>query len=46
MPGWAHQALEGRPERLAPLYDSGDAAHPNDAGYEAMANAVDLDLFR
>ena len=35
-----------RPSRLRPEYDSGDHLHPNDAGYEAMANAVDLSLFR
>ncbi|MFD4630711.1 SGNH/GDSL hydrolase family protein [Streptomyces sp. NPDC058284] len=31
------------PERLAPAYDSGDHLHPNDAGYRAMARAVELD---
>ncbi|KUF15914.1 SGNH/GDSL hydrolase family protein [Streptomyces silvensis] len=30
------------PERLRPAYDSGDHLHPNDAGYRAMARAVDL----
>ncbi|MFG2651746.1 SGNH/GDSL hydrolase family protein [Streptomyces sp. NPDC048436] len=30
-------------ERIAPEYDSGDHLHPNDAGYLAMARAVDLD---
>lgn len=30
-------------ERLAPEYDSGDHLHPNDAGYRAMARAVDLE---
>jgi lysophospholipase L1-like esterase len=25
-----------------PAYDSGDHLHPNDAGYQAMANAIDL----
>lgn len=30
------------PGRLAPAYDSGDALHPNAAGYRAMAAAVDL----
>lgn len=33
------------PTRLLPAYDSGDALHPNDAGYEAMALAIDLSLF-
>ena len=30
------------PSRLLPAYDA-DKLHPNDAGYQAMANAVDLD---
>ncbi len=30
------------PPRLNPAYDSGDHLHPNDAGYQAMANAVNL----
>ena len=33
------------PARLLPAYDWGDHLHPNDAGYQAMANAVDLSLF-
>jgi lysophospholipase L1-like esterase len=33
-------------QALAPQYDSGDRLHPNDAGYEAMARAVRLSLFR
>jgi lysophospholipase L1-like esterase len=33
------------PLRLLPAYDSGDHLHPNDAGYAAMANAIDLHLF-
>lgn len=32
------------PRRLKPAFDSGDHLHLNDAGYEAMANAVDLKL--
>jgi lysophospholipase L1-like esterase len=32
--------------RLLPAYDSGDHLHPNDLGYQAMANAVPLELFR
>lgn len=31
-----------RPTALLPDYDSGDHLHPNDAGYAAMAGAVDL----
>src|SRR5699024_12722362 len=27
-------------------YDSGDHLHPNDAGYKAMAEAVDLSMFK
>jgi lysophospholipase L1-like esterase len=34
------------PTRLLPAYDCGDHLHPNDVGYEAMANAVDLKLFQ
>jgi len=32
------------PLRLNPAYDSGDHLHPNDAGYQAMANAINLAL--
>lgn len=31
-----------RPDRLLAAYDSGDHLHPNDAGYKAMAAAVNL----
>jgi lysophospholipase L1-like esterase len=34
------------PQRLLPAFDSGDHTHPNDAGHNAMANAIDLNLFR
>jgi len=34
------------PSRFLPKYDSGDHLHPNDAGYQAMGEAVDLALFR
>ena len=30
---------------LAPQFNSGDNIHPNDAGYKAMADAIDLSLF-
>jgi lysophospholipase L1-like esterase len=32
------------PTKLRPEWDSGDHIHPNDAGNEAMAKAVPLDL--
>ena len=32
------------PSRFLPAYDSGDHLHPNDAGYQAMADAIDLNL--
>ena len=35
-----------QPSRLLPAYDSGDHVHPNDVGCQAMADAVDLALFR
>jgi lysophospholipase L1-like esterase len=34
-----------RPTRFNAQYDSGDHLHPNDAGYRAMGEAVDLTLF-
>lgn len=33
------------PERLLPLYDSGDHLHPSPAGYRAMGEAIPLSLF-
>jgi lysophospholipase L1-like esterase len=33
------------PLRILATYDSGDHLHPDDAGYQAMANAVNLALF-
>jgi lysophospholipase L1-like esterase len=33
------------PARLAPAFDPGDHLHPNDAGYRAMGDAIDLKLF-
>jgi lysophospholipase L1-like esterase len=32
------------PTMYLPAYDSGDHLHPNDAGYQAIANAVNLNL--
>jgi len=32
------------PLRLNPAYDSGDHLHPDDAGYQAMANAISLQM--
>ena len=34
------------PNQLRAEFDSGDHIHPNDAAYEAMANAIDLDALR
>ncbi|MHB1673496.1 MAG: SGNH/GDSL hydrolase family protein [Acidobacteriaceae bacterium] len=33
------------PQHFAAQYDSGDHLHPKDAGYQAMAGAIDLSLF-
>jgi len=33
------------PTRMRPEFDSGDHLHPNDAGYAAMGNSIDLGLF-
>ncbi|MFI6639266.1 SGNH/GDSL hydrolase family protein [Streptomyces sp. NPDC050504] len=33
-------------DRLLPVYDSGDKLHPSDAGYVAMAQAIDLSELR
>ena len=35
-----------QPGRILAMYDSGDHLHPGDAGYTAMANAIDLSLFK
>ena len=35
-----------QPTRLHPAFDAGDALHPNDAGFRAMAESIDLALFR
>ena len=34
------------PQVMKAEYDSGDFLHPNDAGMQAMAHAVNLKLFR
>jgi lysophospholipase L1-like esterase len=34
------------PSAIAAAYDSGDHLHPNDAGYKAMGESVDLKLFQ
>jgi lysophospholipase L1-like esterase len=33
------------PKQFRPDFNDGDHLHPNDAGYEAMANAIDLSVF-
>jgi lysophospholipase L1-like esterase len=35
-----------QPTKYLSQYDSGDHLHPNDAGYQAMANAIDLAWFK
>jgi lysophospholipase L1-like esterase len=34
------------PEQIRPEYNDGDHLHPNDAGYKAMADAVDPSIFK
>jgi lysophospholipase L1-like esterase len=34
------------PARINPAFDSGDHLHPNDAGYKAMGESIDLALFK
>lgn len=34
------------PTKFLPVYNGGDNLHPSDAGYTAMAEAVDLGIFR
>jgi lysophospholipase L1-like esterase len=36
----------GNPSYLNPAYDSGDGLHPSDAGYQAMADAINLSELR
>src|SRR5262249_19772159 len=35
-----------QPTKFLPAFNSGDSLHPNDAGYKAMGEAVDLALFK
>jgi lysophospholipase L1-like esterase len=34
------------PDRILAAYDSGDHLHPSDAGYKAMADSINLKLFK
>ena len=34
------------PTKLLPQFNPGDNLHMNDAGYQAMANVIDLALFK
>ncbi len=34
------------PTQFRPEFDSGDHLHPNDAGYKAMADSIDLSIFQ
>jgi lysophospholipase L1-like esterase len=36
----------GQPTRLTPALDSDDHIHPNDKGYQAMGNIINLELFK
>ena len=33
------------PDRILPAFDSGDHLHPGDAGYQALADSIDISLF-
>jgi lysophospholipase L1-like esterase len=33
------------PKQIRPAFNNGDHLHPNDAGYKAMAEAIDLAIF-
>ena len=33
------------PKQFRPGFNNGDHLHPNDAGYQAMADAIDLSIF-
>ena len=35
----------GNPKQFRPAFDSGDHLHPSDAGYQAMADAIDVTIF-
>jgi lysophospholipase L1-like esterase len=35
-----------RPGHMAAAFDSGDHLHPKDEGYKAMADSIDLSLFK
>ena len=37
-------ASPASPQALKPAFDSGDHSHPSDAGYQAMANAINLSM--
>ena len=42
----AATADPNHPQMFNPAFDSGDHLHPNDAGYQAMANAINLSMLR
>jgi lysophospholipase L1-like esterase len=35
----------GNPKRIRAEFDPGDHLHPNNAGYQAMADAIDVSIF-
>lgn len=42
-----HATLDpAHPTKFLPAFDSGDGLHPSDAGYAAMANSIDLSMFK
>ncbi len=36
----------GNPARMLPIHDCGDHIHPGNSGHRAMAQSIDLSLFR
>lgn len=34
-----------KPKSFKPIFNNGDHLHPNDAGYKAMADSIDLKIF-
>jgi|SRR5579859_7777960 len=45
-PGKVPELEPEHPSRLLPRFASEDHLHPNDVGYQAMADAIDLAVFK